>query len=69
MKSYWKLDTCDGLNILYVGHFDLVKLYRGQVIESADRNITGKFGHREDIDFIFDPSKKRTLLKFKNVTC
>jgi hypothetical protein len=39
------------------------------VIESADKNINGKFGHREDIDFIFDPSKKRTLLKFKNVTC
>ena len=70
MKSYWKLDRSDGLNLLYCGYLDLIKLYRGVTVKpNHESDIVGRFGHREDIDFIFDPSKKRTLLKFKNAKC
>lgn len=73
MRLYWKLDNKDTQNILYAGSFDMIKLLKGQKMHSSEnpqnKTLLSNFGHREDIDFIFDPSKKRTLLKFKNVKC
>ena len=70
MKTYFKLDRSDNLNLLYCGYLDMVGTYRGvEQKTNLQGNVVGKFGAREDIDFIYDPSKKRTLLKFKNVKC